>query len=278
MQLPPNQYNSPNFGLGPNDNMNMFTSMMNNMMNLNRMNNDNSNNNSNNNMMFYFYQMMMRMQNNMNNMTNMNNMNNINNMNNTMRMNENSMNFNPMNNNMMNTNFNNPMNNMNNNMMNPFFIPMNPMMDFNLNFSESVSLEPKNVKRNEGLDVKCDIDRILHSNHELQNKNKDLQTIINFIPFTIIQDEPKKLKDDPSCVICLTNFEVGEKVSALPCCHSFHTKCLDNWITRNPKCPVCKFEVTLRNLIGEDFIKEQLKKIEEEKREKERIEKEKKEK
>ena len=140
------------------------------------------------------------------------------------------------------------------------------------------SLEPKDIKRKDDLDVKCDVDRLLQSNHELENKNKDIQTILNYIPFTIIKDEPKQLKDEPRCVICLTDFKVGQKVSALPCCHSFHTKCLDNWIIRNTKCPVCKFEVTLKNLIGEDFIKEQLKRIEEQKKEKERKEKERKEK
>ena len=53
---------------------------------------------------------------------------------------------------------------------------------------------------------------------------------------------------------------------------------MDDWITRNAKCPVCKFEVTLKNLLGEDFIRQQLKRIEDEKKEKERIEKEKREK
>ena len=137
---------------------------------------------------------------------------------------------------------------------------MNNMM--NSNFPESNSLEPKNIKRKEGLDVKCDIDRILQNNRELEIKNKDLQTILNFIPYTTIQEEPKKLNEEPRCVICLSDFEIGQKVSALPCCHSFHTKCLDDWITRNPKCPICKFEVTLKNLLGEDFIRQQMKRIE----------------
>ena len=257
----------PNFGLGQNDNMNMFISMMNNMMHFNNLNNNQNNNQNNNN----------NSNNNMNNMgMNMPNMLNMN------------MNYMGMMNNNMNNNMNNmgmgmnmPMNNMGMNMfnmMNPMINPMmNPMM-FNFNFSDSLSLEPKDIKRKEGLDIKCDIDRILSSNRELENKNKDLQTIINYIPFTIIQDEPKKIKDEPRCVICLSDFEIGEKVSALPCCHSFHTKCLDEWITRNQKCPICKFEVTLKNLLGEDFIKMNLERIEKERIEKEKIEKEKREK
>ena len=152
-------------------------------------------------------------------------------------------------------NTNNPMmNNMSNNMMNN----MN-----NNTTNTNNNTEPQKIERKEGLDIKCDVDRLLQSNHELENKNKDLQTILNYIPFTIIQDEPKNLKDEPRCVICLSDFEIGQKVSALPCCHTFHTKCLDEWINRKQKCPVCKFEITLKSILGEDFIREHLKIIKE---------------
>ena len=115
-----------NFGLGENDNRNMFFSMMNNI---------------NNNMM--------------------------NNMNNPM--------MNNMNNNMMN------MNNLMNSFMNfnPFF-----MMN-NIHFFEFDSFESQKIERKEGLEIKCDVDRLLQTNHELENKNKDHQTILNYIPFTI---------------------------------------------------------------------------------------------
>ena len=228
-----------NFGLRENDNGNMDLSMLNIFNNL--------------------------MNRNMNNPM-------INNMNNPM--------MNNMNNPMMN-NMNNPMmNNMNNNMMNMNNL-MNPFMNFNpffmmsnIHFSEYDSLQSKNIVRKEGLDIKCDVDRLLKSNHELENKNRDLQTIINYIPFTIIQDEPKNLKNEIRCVICLSDFEIGEKVSALPCCHTFHTKCLDEWINRKQRCPVCKFEITLKSILGEDLIREHLKIIKEKEELKRKKEKE----
>ena len=70
-----------------------------------------------------------------------------------------------------NWNFINPFNMMN------FFMEFFDIQD---DFSQT-SLESKNIKRKEELDVKYDIDRILHSNHELTTKNKDLETILNFI-------------------------------------------------------------------------------------------------
>ena len=220
-----------NFGLGENDNRNMFLSMMNNFNNFMRNMNNNNMMNMNNNMM--------NMNNNM-----MNNMNNpmFNNMNNPMF---NNMNYPGLNMNMFNY-MNNPMLNMN-----------DPMFDINSPLRNSI--ESQKTERKEGLDIKCDVDRLLHSNHELENKNKDLQTILKFIPFTIIQEKPKNIR----CVICLSDFEIGEKVSALPCCHTFHTKCLDDWIIRSLKCPVCKLGITLKSILGEDFVREHLKIIKE---------------
>ena len=77
-----------------------------------------------------------------------------------------------------------------------------------------------------------DVDNILKNKKTLEDKNKDVQYILNYIPFTIIKDTPK-VNDEPHCLICLNNFEIDEKVSALPCCHCFHIKCLDEWIVRN---------------------------------------------
>ena len=142
---PPSELNQPsnlpNFGFGPNDKANMLFSILNNMMNLKRINNFNSINDHQNNMMR------------MNNNININLM-----MNNNMNMNpmmNNNMYMNPMMNNnmymppMMNVN-NFGMNNMN---FNNMIMGMNNMM-MNINFSEPISLEPKDIKRKEGLDVK----------------------------------------------------------------------------------------------------------------------------
>ena len=149
---------------------------------------------------------------------------------------------------MMMMNLNLFMNNMNNNVI-------------NINIPDDImSLDRKDIKRDENLDVKMDVDKLLKENRKLDNKNKDIQYILNYIPFTILKEKPKKKGDEPNCLICLSDFEVGEKVSALPCFHCYHTKCLDEWIIRNAKCPVCKYEITLKNLIGEDIIKEHKKK------------------
>ncbi|KAL3646185.1 hypothetical protein CASFOL_011365 [Castilleja foliolosa] len=43
-----------------------------------------------------------------------------------------------------------------------------------------------------------------------------------------------------SCVICLTDFEVGEEVVVLPCSHVFHALCVGTWLGTHTRCPWCR--------------------------------------
>lgn len=47
------------------------------------------------------------------------------------------------------------------------------------------------------------------------------------------------------CAICLTDFEVGETLTALPCAaaHAFHTECVRGALSRSIYCPLCRVDV-----------------------------------
>lgn len=49
------------------------------------------------------------------------------------------------------------------------------------------------------------------------------------------------LFDSPgeSCAVCLCEFAEGEDLRKLPCDHYFHRKCVDQWLGRSCKCPLC---------------------------------------
>lgn len=41
------------------------------------------------------------------------------------------------------------------------------------------------------------------------------------------------------CVICMVEFMVGDAVRYLPCMHTYHVECIDDWLMRSFTCPSC---------------------------------------
>ena len=51
------------------------------------------------------------------------------------------------------------------------------------------------------------------------------------------------------CVICMIEFVFGDHVRYLPCLHTYHTKCIDDWLMRSFICPSCMEPVDAALLI-----------------------------
>eukprot|EP01059_Diplonema_ambulator_P022954 TRINITY_DN38311_c0_g1_i1.p1 TRINITY_DN38311_c0_g1~~TRINITY_DN38311_c0_g1_i1.p1 ORF type:complete len:120 (+),score=0.26 TRINITY_DN38311_c0_g1_i1:2-361(+) len=51
------------------------------------------------------------------------------------------------------------------------------------------------------------------------------------------------------CAVCVAPLNAPENsfVRTLPCLHSFHQHCIDNWITTRPSCPVCRSDINTLN-------------------------------
>jgi Ring finger domain len=49
------------------------------------------------------------------------------------------------------------------------------------------------------------------------------------------------------CPICLEEFLMGDEVRALPCFHTFHKNCIDQWLLQKGLCPVCKHTAISQN-------------------------------
>ncbi|XP_052776619.1 RING finger protein 11-like [Mya arenaria] len=60
--------------------------------------------------------------------------------------------------------------------------------------------------------------------------------LINHLPTGIYDGTSKKGKE---CVICMGDFSVGEQLRILPCMHSYHKDCIDDWLMRSFICPSC---------------------------------------
>lgn len=41
------------------------------------------------------------------------------------------------------------------------------------------------------------------------------------------------------CVICMIEFQVNDTIRYLPCMHTYHVHCIDDWLMRSLTCPTC---------------------------------------
>ncbi|XP_059279698.1 RING-H2 finger protein ATL78-like [Lycium ferocissimum] len=78
------------------------------------------------------------------------------------------------------------------------------------------------------------------SSAKLANKGIKKKALKTF-PVITYTTELKHPGLDSECVICLSEFGVGEKVKVLPKCnHGFHVKCIDKWLNSHSSCPTCR--------------------------------------
>jgi hypothetical protein len=42
------------------------------------------------------------------------------------------------------------------------------------------------------------------------------------------------------CLVCQERIKAGDELRTLPCIHSFHSQCVDQWLNSSKTCPVCK--------------------------------------
>nr|XP_049693603.1 uncharacterized protein LOC110376800 isoform X3 [Helicoverpa armigera] len=54
---------------------------------------------------------------------------------------------------------------------------------------------------------------------------------------------PAPLHQDEKCTICLSLFEVDSDCRRLPCMHLFHMECVDQWLSTNKHCPICRVDI-----------------------------------
>ncbi|EOY02005.1 Zinc finger-like protein [Theobroma cacao] len=53
----------------------------------------------------------------------------------------------------------------------------------------------------------------------------------------------KRRLEAENCVICLEELKVGSNASRMPCSHTFHGDCIDEWLKQSHYCPICRFEM-----------------------------------
>ena len=46
-------------------------------------------------------------------------------------------------------------------------------------------------------------------------------------------------------MVCLCEYEQGDVLRTLPCFHSYHQACIDEWLNRSKLCPLCKHPISV---------------------------------
>jgi len=79
---------------------------------------------------------------------------------------------------------------------------------------------------------------------ELQKPKGAEKDIINRTT-SVVEYSPSIFEDSTgaSCAVCLCEFEAGDSLRQLPCKHFFHEHCVDRWLQRNKRCPLCMGDI-----------------------------------
>jgi len=108
------------------------------------------------------------------------------------------------------------------------------------------------------------IDNLLLFEHDDNNNNfknnlfkeEDAKEILRYIPSSIVKEIKQPNDNNYRCTICLSEFQIGEKESTLPCLHMYHTNCIEKWIIRDRSCPVCKYDISLDSILAKNIVED----------------------
>ena len=124
-------------------------------------------------------------------------------------------------------------------------INMDPLLD-DLRFIPNNRFNRNNINNDLGLD---DDLLFIPNNRNRNNFNrKNRINRLNFFSKMVIDDISKLDEGNRHCAICLEDFQDKEELTALPCIHFFHEKCIKEWLKRKNDCPICKIQLDEENL------------------------------
>ena len=64
----------------------------------------------------------------------------------------------------------------------------------------------------------------------------------------LLPEQPLDSQKAQECSVCLRDMKPFSTVSSLPCSHTFHPRCIKQWLSIKPECPLCRDTITKRKL------------------------------
>lgn len=88
------------------------------------------------------------------------------------------------------------------------------------------------------------IDSILRQLQQLQLDSETQQPLGMELTKKLPTQKYQRMSSIDTCAICVEDFKEGDMQRVLPCNHSFHIKCVDEWLMNHSDlCPLCKNQV-----------------------------------
>ena len=52
-----------------------------------------------------------------------------------------------------------------------------------------------------------------------------------------------QFETENGCPICLEKFVGNRPIRVLPCRHRYHSDCVDDWLVKRRRCPLCGYDI-----------------------------------
>ena len=83
-----------------------------------------------------------------------------------------------------------------------------------------------------------------HPSHDLKSSSTSLNDIASTKSFHTSSSTNGGLLfkggiEEKTCSICLDEYQGGDSMIELPCCHTFHSDCITTWVKGHVRCPLC---------------------------------------
>jgi hypothetical protein len=87
---------------------------------------------------------------------------------------------------------------------------------------------------------------IINSNTErIERNNITIEKLDEICPLRCKNMNNVENSNIDECCICKDKFNDNELHRKLPCNHTYHAHCIEDWIIRNKKCPICRYELQI---------------------------------
>jgi E3 ubiquitin-protein ligase RNF115/126 len=105
--------------------------------------------------------------------------------------------------------------------------------------------DPQNMRSGDAVYSQEALDRVIS---QLMDQNPRgnapgpaTDAAINSLPKTKLDvDMLDENTGQAECSICMSNVDIGEEITTLPCKHWYHFECIKAWLVEHDTCPVCR--------------------------------------